>query len=147
MSKVSKIELILENLEVITIDSEDIGGIDIGDIKTRIQSMGSNSINKYLYSDNIAIEIYKTRNKLFNSFGIEGAEEYVFNRLTQWNDIASIEIHYESEDDKSELILVDYDEEHGNNINNINQKSFIDKLGNLCLVISKDKNIEDYFTI
>ena len=144
MSKVSKIELILENLEVITIDSEDIGGIDIGDIKTRVQSMGSNSINKYLYSDNIAIEIYKTGNKLFNSFGIEGAEEYVFNRLTQWNDIASIEIHYESEDDKSELILVDYDERDGNNVN---QKSLIDESGNLCLVISEYKGIEHYFEV
>ena len=144
MSKISKIELILENLEVIVIDSEDIGGIDIGNIKTRIQSMGSNSINKYLYSDDIAIEIYKSGNKLFNSLGIEGAEEYVFNRLTCNPDIASIEIHYENEDDKSELILVDYDEEHGNNKN---QKSFIDKQGNLCLVISEYKIIEDYFDI
>lgn len=144
MSKVSKIELILENLEVITIDSEDIGGIDIGDIKTRVQRMACNSINKYSYSDDIAIEIRKSANKLFNYFEIEGAEELIFNRLTQCNDIASIEIHYESEDDKSELILVNYDERYGNNVN---QKSLIDESGNLCLVISEYKGIEHYFEV
>ena len=143
MSKVSKIELILENLEVIIIDGEDIGGIDIDDIKTRIQRIACNSINKYNYSDNIAIEIYKGGNKLFNSLGLQGTEEYAFDRLTQWNDIATIEVHYE-EEDKMDLISVDYDEEYGNNKN---QKSFIDSKGNLCLVISKDKDIEDYFDI
>ena len=143
MSKISKIELILENLEVIIIDSEDIGGIDIVDIKTRIQRIACNSINKYKYSDTVAIEIHKSANKLFNYFKIEGAEEYIFDRLTHNSDICTIEVHYENED-KIDLISVDYDEQRGNNIN---QKSYIDERGNLCLVISKDKNIEDYFDI
>ena len=142
MSKVSKIELILENLEVIVIDSEDIGGIDIGDIKTRVQRMACNSINKYSYSDDIAIEIHKSANKLFNYFEIEGAEELIFDRLTHNSDITSIEIHYENDD--TDFILTNYDEKDGNNIN---QKSFIDNKGNLCLVISEYKIIEDYFDI
>ena len=68
-----------------------------------------------------------------------------FDRIVAWDDITQIIVHYE--DNQEEVYYVDYDDDGNDGLGapNKNQKSFISALGNLYLVIEKDKNISDYF--
>lgn len=141
MKFIKGIELVLENCDTITIDSEYIGAIFLDDIKRDIWRCATNAIMDAETADHFAIEIFKEVGN-YNSW-LENEDMSVFDRLTAWQDITSVIVNYNN--DEQETFFVHYDD---NNIfcgNNKYQKSYISAVGNLYIVVSKSKNIEDYF--
>jgi hypothetical protein len=92
----------------------------------------------------IALEIFSEANVEYNPFGSLETNKK-FDRITSWRDITSIILYYD--DVKEESYYVDYIDEHEGALGteNVNQKSYINSLGNLYLVIASDKNIADFF--
>lgn len=137
---IKKIEFILENCEVITIDGRFIGDFDLDNIKTK---------EKMTIAKDVAIEISSLANEETSSviLGIVTNETFKpFDRLTEHSDVTGIEVYFD--DDTIEYYYVDYQEENGFlGANNLNQHTYLSSLGNLYLVISEKNAIEDYWNI
>ena len=148
MKNIKSIELILENCDSIKIERDKIGEFFLGEIETKIARMAVNSIAKYKKSNLFLLELFKKADVNYHPFGMD-EEESVFNRLTTWHDITGIDIIYEN--GKVENYLFSYDEgEYENELGavNINEDTYISELGNLYIVISKDKKkVTDYFSL
>lgn len=140
INEIEKIELVLENCEVITIDGKYIGAFYINNIKTNISRVACNSVQKYSTSDDILIEILKDGDIEHLPFGIEDYKTTVFNRLTKVNDITHVEVYWK-DDNKHDDIWVTYNEERS--FENIYQQSYLSKADNLYISISKDNDIFD----
>lgn len=157
MNGISRIELGLENCEVITIDGKYIGSFDASNIHTDISRMGCNYIGKSQSCDSFAIEIYRDANIINRPFGIENDDDYIkiFERITKYNDITSVTVYYDKKDDnykdvetgESDYFYVTYEEENEGQLGspNIYQSSYINDFGDLYIVIDKDKKIFDLF--
>ncbi|MBZ9693219.1 hypothetical protein [Clostridium sp. M14] len=140
--EIKKIEFILENCEVIEFEGKHVGDFDVENIKTNISRIACNSISKHNVCETFAIEI----SSLANTEIVQpwGDKIKPFDRLNKYQDITSIEIHYN--DNTSDKILVDYCSESENlGANNLNQESYISDLGNLYIIISKNKTLENYW--
>lgn len=139
---IKKIEFILENCEVITIDGRFIGDFDLDNIKTKVSE-------KMTIAKDVAIEISSLANEETSSviLGIVTNETFKpFDRLTEHSDVTGIEVYFD--DDTIEYYYVDYQEENGFlGANNLNQHTYLSSLGNLYLVISEKNAIEDYWNI
>ena len=144
MKNIKSIELILENCEVIEIESKYIGMFRMDDIRTSIYRIACNAISKSQTAHSVAIEIFSEANVKYSPFG-NCEEQLKFYRLAEWKDITSIELHYE--DGSTETYYVDYDDGENDALGaeNLNQKNYISTLGNLYIVIEKDKTVFDYF--
>ncbi|MGN5457063.1 MAG: hypothetical protein ACI4XN_13790 [Candidatus Kurthia intestinigallinarum] len=149
--KLKEITFVFENCECITIDGKYIGDFLVEDIRTSIQRIASNAINKMDVAHIFAIEIHKDADKARHPFDFETDDGSVFNRFTSWDDITSIEFELVDKypEEGQELII-----EHYNyfvhwvgedNQENDAQKSYISKVGNLYIVIADGKDIEDFF--
>ena len=157
MNGISKIELGLENCEVITIDGKYIGAFDVSNIQTHIRRMGCNYIGKYNSCESFAIEIHRSGNTVNKPFGIEdvGHNESIFDRLLKYRDITSVTVYYDKKNDKYEDIdtgekadfYVPYEDEVEGALGspNVNQKCYINSFGDLYILISKNETLEDYF--
>ena len=149
--KLKYITFTLENCDQITIDGKYIGGFYVGDIKSEIHRIACNSIMKMDTTHEFAIEINKNADKEHFELGCENYKTTTFARLVNISDITSIEFELEEqyvEDGK--IPKVEHYDYYVNwtvesDYTNDSQKSYISKPGHLYLVISKDKNIEDYF--
>lgn len=140
MSTVKEIDIIFENCETITIFPTDIGVFSIENIIEYITRDAVNSISKYKKSSLVVIEIFAKRiNSEYSPFGILSEKMLLKDRF-QCNDITGFEIRFS--DNSTEEILVEY---NGNEVNEY-QKTLLGENGNLYIVISKDKNISDFFT-
>lgn len=144
MKEIKKIVFGLENLEVIEFDKRHIGNFLMEGISNSISRIACNFIAKMNTVSEVAIEIFSEANGQYQSF-VE--DENNFKRLTTVRDITSITVVYE--DDSEETFYVDYDEGEDDGklgAENRNQTSKITELGNLYIVISKEKKgIYDYF--
>ncbi|MBQ6521006.1 MAG: hypothetical protein IJI14_20050 [Anaerolineaceae bacterium] len=148
MSKELKyIELVLENCECITFQRNVIGRFILDHIKTIVARMAMNSITEYKVAGTLAVEIFSEGNEDYCPFGFAEDKTTKFGRLSSFNDLSGIEVHYD--DGTSDYYLLEYDEEPGlENIigaPNINEKQYISKPGNLYIVVDKTKDIKDYF--
>jgi hypothetical protein len=156
MRNIAKVDIVLENCEYITLDAKYFGELLIDEIHEKVKRIACNAISKMVTADVIAIEIFKEANDIkYCPFGQNGSSK-IFDRLTKYNDITSFTIYYEKpvDDDKKKKKdkEVEYDHEdiyvnwYGDSDNeNESQISYISSQGNLYIIISKDKNIEDYF--
>lgn len=149
--KLKEITFVFENCECITIDGKYIGDFLVEDIRTSIQRIACNAINKMDVAHIFAIEIHKDADKTRHSFGFEIDDGSVFNRLTSWDDITSIEFELVDEyhGEGQEPIIEHYNYfvhwTGEDNQENDAQKSYISKVGNLYIVIADGKDIEDFF--
>lgn len=149
--RLKEITFVLENCDHITIDGKYIGDFLVEDIRTSIQRIACNAINKMDTTHTFAIEIHKNANKERCPFGFKECKELTFDRLTSYDDITSIEFELVEnyiEDGREPIV------EHYNyyvhwtgesNYINESQKSYISNVGNLYIVIADGENIEDFF--
>ena len=156
MNGISKIEIGLENCEVITIDGKYIGDFDVYNICTNISRMGCNYIGKAKSCDSFIIEIYRDANVVNNPFGTEDDNDgKIFERIKQYNDITSVTVYYDKKDEdyndietgESDYFYVPYQEETEGQLGspNIYQSTYINNFGDLYIVIDKEEKIFDLF--
>ena len=150
--KLKNITFNLENCDAITVEGKYIGNFLVDDIRTRFQRTACNSIDKINTAHTIAIEIHKDANKeryAFDQTHIERFKETVFGRLVQWHDITNIEFTLESdwycEEQSSEKYSYYVNWTGDSETSNGAQVGYISSCGHLYIVITKDKNIEDFF--
>ena len=125
--EVKSIELVFENCEGLEIPKNRLGTVLIDNIGTHIKRVACNYISKSTSADLVFLEIFNCKSK-----------DKALNRITQWNDITQIIMHYE--DDSEETYFVDYVEPDGqeNTVGapNINQTTIVSTLGNIYILIS-----------
>ena len=145
MRNVKSIEFVFENCECLEIEAKYFGGVHLEDIRTSIARIACNSIAKMQTVHSAVFEIFSEANVEYAPFGNQSDKMVKFDRLAAWDDITQIVVHYE--DNQEEVYYVDYDDDGNDGLGapNKNQKSCISALGNLYLVIEKDKTIGDYF--
>ena len=145
--KLKEITLVLENCELITIDGKYVGDFLVEDIRTSIQRIACNAIDKMDVAYTFAIEIHKDANKLNSQFD----RKPIFDRLTSWDDITSIqfELFQDYVEEGQEPIVEHYDYyihwTGDSDQENDSQKSCISDVGNLYIVVADGKGIEDFF--
>ena len=148
--KLKEITFVLENCDCITIDGKYIGDFLVEDIRTSIRRIACNAIDKMDIAHTFAIEIHKDANKERCPFGFVEDKELTFDRLISYDDITSIDFELiEDYVEEGEPIIEHYNyfvhwTGESDYVNDA-QKSYISKSGNLYIVISDDKNIEDLF--
>lgn len=147
---IKKLELCFENCDSIIIDGQNIGNIQILDIEEKIFRSACNYIShiktcKYFY-----VEFNHSANVIDYELGIPDKDNQykIFDRIIKYKDIVSIIVTLidKKTNNESQIDLyVDYQEkEEFKNIigsSNINQSVYISKLGDLYLLITKDKDI------
>lgn len=156
ITKLKSITFHLENCDYITIDGKYIGYFLVEDIRTSIGRVATNAIMKMDTAYTFVIEIHKDANKKRYAFGqtdCERLSEMTFDRLTQYDDITSIEFELEEEySDEDKTPHVEHYDYYVNwtgdsDYTNDSQISYISDDGNLYIVIAKDKTIEDFFDL
>ena len=140
MSK--KLTILFENCEALDFTIDEIKHISLKNFNRHYEfmsgSVASHELDLNVVSD-VHITLKKSSNKEYNPFNCEKLKTTVFDRVSNFNDITSIELT--KEDGISELFYVPYDE--GNNVGvvgatNINQHSYMDGDGNLHIIISEN---------
>lgn len=124
--ELKNIALVLENCEVVTIDKKNLGHFYIGDIKTSY-SRGDKYLVKSQICDEFIVEISRDLNQI--------------ERLHKCNDITQIWI--EDVNGREEQFFVKWDE--NDKYFNEYQKNKLNRFGDLYIVISENKGIDDYF--
>ena len=147
MNTVKKIELVLENCEVLEFEPKFFYECTLEDIKEKVRRDACNSISKIKSAGLIMLAINKEADRINKPFGAEFENpETIFERLTKYNDITSICLTFE--DGIEERYYVNYDEGDKEGMlgaPNINQDSFINEHGHLFLTICADKKLKDLF--
>lgn len=135
-----------ENCEVITIDGKYICGFVVDDLHTCFHRVACNSIEKIEVAYIIAIEISRDADAEYAPFGCRDMTSTKFERLQRYNDITSIDFTLVDENtgkEESHSYWVDWQ----GDCDEINeaQDTYLSSLGNLYIVIAKDKLIHDFF--
>mgnify|MGYP003417842844 CR=1 FL=1 len=146
--KLNNVTFTFENCDRITIDGKYIGDFLVEEIKTSIQRVACNAIMKFDTAHVIAIEIHKDANKRRSSFDFWGCNDdkhMIFDRISKWDDITHIDFTLENSDESENDYSYTVNWVGDSDMNNEAQHSLVSKNGNLYIVISEGKNIEDYF--
>ena len=139
MNSVKKIELVLENCEVIDVTNA-TGDFFIDDVHIEVSRIASNCIAKLLKTKEFFIQLYKFGEFKFIGFG----DTDPITRLKDYKDITSIELTYD--DGLVESYYVDYDEgenEGALGADNINQKTY-ETENSLFILVSANKTFDDF---
>lgn len=142
MDSVKSIGFGFENCEYFNIDAKYFGTLELTDFRIDIQRLACNAILKMDCVDTVVMEIFSEGDDEYSSYGEDMTK---FKRLNMYNDITSIAVVYD--DNSEEEYYVNYKEEIEDQLGspNVYQTTYMSKLGNLYIVISKDKGIFDYF--
>jgi len=152
--KLKSIEFILENCDSIVVDGKYIGYFDVSDIKSSISRIACNSIARMDVANTVVIETHNDANKKRHLFECdEFEEESTFDRLCA-GDVTRIMFDLIDEfppvDSREQKIehydyYVDWVGCNDDDSENKAQTTYVSDLGNLYLVISKEKSVEDFF--
>lgn len=143
MKSVKTVEIVLENCEEIRLPIYVFGEFSFESFKESISRIANNAICKTVTANEIAIEIFSEANN-FKEASILWDKCNIIERLYKYNDITQFNFIYE--DGTEECILVDYySSTDALGAPNINQTSFLSDLGNLYIVISKNKTVHEVF--
>lgn len=137
IKKLSKVEFGLENCEVISIDGEYIGNFSVRDMKNHINKH-YNGIMHMTTCDLFSIAINRNANAKLEAF--DDDERMIFERLSS-GDICSVDLIYD--DESKDSFYVDWVGE--SDYKNEGQKTYVSKLGDLFIVVSKDENVDTVF--
>ena len=156
MSKLKEITFTFENCDCVTIDGKYICDFAVSGIRKTIKRIACNAINEYDYCKNFFIEISKGAKDIGTMTG-----ETFFTR--RFDDITSInftleddiydDIYDENTDKYIGITTKDYDyavdwkdisSTNASICENANQKTYLSDCGNLYILISKKKTMEDY---
>ncbi|ASA22672.1 hypothetical protein [Paenibacillus donghaensis] len=139
MKKITSVEFGLENCEVLIIEGKHIGNFQVRDLKNHI-TKHYQSITHMTTCDLFSIAISKHANKDYFAFDIEEYKHNAFERLSN-GDICSVNLIYD--DETKDEFYVDWvgDSEYVNEA----QDSYLSKLGDLYIVVSKDQTVKSQF--
>ena len=147
MKHVKKVELVLENCEVIEFEPKHIYDFELNDIKEKVSRKAVNCIGVSKTANFVKMSIKKEGNRINKPFGIETEEQdTIFERLSLYNDITGICLTYS--DDTEETYYVNYDEGDKEGVlgaPNINQDTYINEHGHFFITICPGKKVEDLF--
>ena len=156
-NRIKEITFYTENCEAITVPGKYIGEFSASEITRQITRVAMNAIQDVTMCEQFAIEIHKDANQEYLSFGIPELKTTVFDRLTEFDDITTIEfelvddaVYYGKKDsDNTNTVKyqyqVNWDSEDMNDTVNRNQHSLISKNGWLYIVISADSTVKNIF--
>ena len=141
---VSKINLILENCDVVTIPIEDVDYFSIDKISEfGVCTSEDNDFELRKYAENVKLIISPGGNRSHIPFGIlDDRETKVFDRLTKFNDICQIELI--ADNGISQLYFVDWN--GSDDFNNTYQKSCMDG-EYLRILIDKTETLSEFLDI
>lgn len=146
--EIKKIEIILENCEVVTVEGKHIGDFSCNNIEYSINRMGYNYIGETYTCKDFSMSIHKDcalNDKEEWSFGTLDGKRNPLKRINDYKDIASIYIYFTNDKKDAKQIYVEWGGD--NECINEYQKSYINRLGDLFIVISKDLKLEDVFDL
>ena len=96
--KLEKIDFILENCEVISIDGKYVNTFLVDDIRQYFSRIGTNCIMKINRADTFVIELHKNANENYCSFGLKDFKQKKFKRLIDYPDITQINFVLDGEE-------------------------------------------------
>lgn len=137
--KIASVEFGLENCEVLSIEGKYIGNFSVQNLKSSIKKH-YDSITHMTTCDLFAIAISKEANKDYFAFDIEEFKHNTFKRLSN-GDICSVDLIYD--DGSKDEFYIDWVGE--SEYKNEAQDSYVSKLGDLYIVVSKDQNVASCF--
>lgn len=145
MKDVKSIGFGFENCEYFSIDAKYFGAFELTDFFTSIYRASCNAIIKMNLIETVVMEIFSEGNGQYKPFGVGDEVNNFFDRLQTYDDITSISVTYN--DDTVEEYYVTYKEEVEGQLGspNVLQHTYMNKFGDLYIVISKDKGIFDFF--
>jgi len=144
--QIEKIEIILENCEMIIIEGKYIGDLSIEDIKYSIHRDACNSISEWLTCKELSMSINRNANldtEEIWTLGLTDNKRDQFARINNHSDITSIYIYFA--DNKVKHIYVPWNED--SDYFNKYQKSHINNYGDLFILISKESELNDVFNL
>jgi len=134
---------------MITIEGKYIGDFLVDEIKTSFKRIACNAIIRFDTAHVIAIEIHKDANKERSSFDFWDCHDFhkhmIFDRFFEWADVTHIDFTLENGDGIENNYSYTVNWVGDSDMENDAQHSYMSKNGNLYIVISDGKNIEDYF--
>lgn len=142
MGNVKSIELVLENCEALAFQSKDVGVFSMVGVTRKIGRIAINSISETEHADEVLLELRNTSNTLdaYTTTWSDN-EELPFDRIQKYADITSIVVGYE--DGSEDQFYVDWN--GASEYSNEYQTCGVDRFGNLYLVISRTRNVNDVF--
>ena len=142
MRKVTKIELGLENVDVIEFPEKDIERLRVKNIQREINTIGSGTALEFISCSDFLLELKSDHE--YYEFGMTGDEfkKSAFSRLSACDDITSCELFYD--DGTSEDVFVPWeDASPGGEVNQYQSSAFKEN-GSLCIYIGENGSIADY---
>ena len=147
MALIKEIEFVFENCETCTVKENAIGDFEISGIETINRRVACNAIDKYQVAKHVKMELFHEGEFALHSFDEpECDSKKVIERIMKYNDITSVCVTFDN--GSAEEYLVDYDtgeDEEELGAANLNQHTYLSRLGNLYLVIDKDTFVEQCF--
>lgn len=146
MAVIKSITIGTENCESFTFPVNVFGQCYINNIHTEIRRVAINAICKDTYADEVALCIFfpEAEAAATREGSIIEEDDLILDRFCRFADITDITIHYI--DDTEEVYLVDYRAD-GSYLGapNLNQTTYVSSCGDLYIVISENKGIDDFF--
>jgi len=143
--EIQKIIIILENCECITVEGKHIGDLNIKNISFSIRRVACNSIQKMYCCSEFAISIHAdcslNKKSEWTLGEIDAEERDPIERLYKCNDITSVDIYFNT--GECQQVFVPWNEE--DDYTNKYQKTYINKFGDLYIVVSKNTEFDDVF--
>lgn len=150
-NNIDKVELLLENCEVITIEGKHIGEFCIDNINHRIERVTCNSIQEIHIAKHFSISIHRDAN-IEKSMPIDGKMKK-FSRLHNCHDIVCVYVYLKQDWFKKQKVKCFYvDWYHDRNDSNTtwvnkNQKTHMNQFGDLFITVDRNRNIDDIFNL
>ena len=142
---IKNIEITFENIDYVVIPNQYFSDFYMEDIRTNIYRVAMNAIIRYQTASSVRFILNKEVNDDFESFVadihmVQHEGVSLFDRIFNYNDITCIKLIYE--DDSAEEFTVEW-EDNGDRVDrNSFQHSSMTEDGNLCVLISKNRNTE-----
>ena len=150
--KLEYIRFVFENCDSITIKGKHIGSFLVDDLHTYFARVACNSFEKIECADTFVVEIHRNANKernCFKEFGCKFSDkEMIFHRMIEQRDLVGIEfrlvdgLSFPSEIKNKYMLYWE-----GEDASNKAQKTYISQEGHLYIIVSKEKDIGDFFDL
>lgn len=135
-----KINFIFENCESFEINEKYILFFTLDKIYPSIHYYGKGRFKKTEHADIFIIRLHSDANEEYHSFGIPTLAKNKFKRITEYNDLTSVKL---TTDEGEKEYYLNWN--MSNDCVNSYQKTLLTKNGDVCIVVAKDKELEDYF--
>ena len=144
--QIEKIELLLENCEIITVEGKHIGDLQIENIVYSINRMACNYIAERFLCQSFSMSIHRDsalNTKMEFTLGEVDEERNPIQRIHDHKDIVSVHIHFSDGIEKHIYVKWDGESEYENKY----QDTHINNFGDLFIVVDKDKKVKDIFNL